>query len=75
MVYNTRDLRGSVQKSGFAAILYPFYRERQELPTEEFYGSVNEISLSVSEFSSHTKNELPSGKLKVPIGPVFLLRT
>ena len=31
MVYNTRGLRGSVQKSVFEAILYPFYRERQKL--------------------------------------------
>ena len=29
IVYNTRDLRGPVQKSDCAAILYPFYRERQ----------------------------------------------
>ena len=28
-VYNTRGLRGSVQKSGFAAILYPFHGESQ----------------------------------------------
>ena len=31
MVYNTRGLRGSVQKSGFAAIVYHFYRERQNI--------------------------------------------
>ena len=30
MVYNTRGLRGSVQKSVFEAILYPFYQERQK---------------------------------------------
>ena len=29
MIYITRGFRGSVQNSGFAAILYPFYRERQ----------------------------------------------
>ena len=30
MVYNTKGLRGWDQKSVFAAILYPFYRERQK---------------------------------------------
>ena len=31
MVYTTWDLWSSVQKSGSAAILYPFYRERQNV--------------------------------------------
>ena len=35
MIYNTRALRDSVQKSGFATILYPFYRERQKIQKEK----------------------------------------
>ena len=35
MVYNSRGLRGSDQKLVFQAILYPFYRERQNAKAEK----------------------------------------